>query len=419
LAIHRRTTFVLLLAAAAAVAGPAGAVPCALDRPPAATLLLPYFEVDLDGSATTLLAVGNATAESTLTRVTLWSDMGVPVLWFNVYLTGWDIETMNLRDVLAGDLPLTAPPGSAPTDTISPQGDLSEDAHFPGCTGWLPPTPLDDAFAAHLRAVLSGNASPLDGQCYGFPHGDGNARGYATVDVVTGCGAPPPGAEGAADDAALGADNVLWGDWLLVDPVANRASGAALLRLEADGELFAGEERTFYGTRFAADGADAREPLPSIWATRYLAHAGTETSTDLLYWRDPGEPSEPFTCGRLDVIGHHPWYVGTGGDALIFDEEENVDGLFECPILCPPPPFDGPFALHAGRVAVGGDALPVFFDFGWIWGDFTNTGIGQPIAQAWLGSLMGAEGRYEGATDGTPVDAPCAPGEPVNGAPGF
>lgn len=415
--LHRRTVLALLLTATAAPAATTAAAPCALDRPPAATLLLPYFEVDLDGSATTLLAFGNARREATLARVTLWSDMGVPVLAYDVYLTGWDVETINLRDVLAGTLSPTATPLADPGDQISPQGEFSEEADFPGCEAALPPPPLGAAFAAHVRAALSGVPSGLSGTCFGFPHGDGHARGYVTVDVVEACGAPPPGAEGAGETAALGAANVLWGDYLLVDPVENRASGAALLRLEADGELFAGAERTFYATRGAGDGADAREPLPSIWATRFLAHAGTDTHTDFLYWRDPGVPSEDFECGALD-FGEHPWYTGAAGQTVIFDEEENALGVPGCPILCPPPVADGPFVLHAGRVAAGSEAFPVHFDFGWIYADFSDPGIGQPIAQAWLGSLMGAEDRFSAVSDATPLDEPCAAGEPVNGGPG-
>ena len=117
----------LALACGILAASPATPEACKVDTPPAATLLLPYFEVDLsrtDG-ITTMFSIGNATASATLAHVTLWTDLGVPTLNFNVYLTGWDIETLNVRDLFNGVLPRTASDGQDPTDTISPQGTLT------------------------------------------------------------------------------------------------------------------------------------------------------------------------------------------------------------------------------------------------------------------------------------------------------
>ena len=69
---------------------------------PGATLLLPYFEVDLDNpeGINTLFSVNNSSATAILAHVTLWSDMGIPVFAFNVYLTGYDAQPMNMRDIL-------------------------------------------------------------------------------------------------------------------------------------------------------------------------------------------------------------------------------------------------------------------------------------------------------------------------------
>src|SRR5215218_4135209 len=94
---------------------------CRLADQPAATMLIPYFEVDLADPAgqTTLFSVNNASAKSTLARVVLWTNWGVPSLAFDVYLTGYDVQTINLRDLFAGTLPQTGP------DT-SNSGSLSE-----------------------------------------------------------------------------------------------------------------------------------------------------------------------------------------------------------------------------------------------------------------------------------------------------
>src|SRR6266542_3762348 len=96
-------------------------VPSIADQP-AATLLLPYFEVDLanPSGANTLFTVNNASASAVLAHVTIWSTMHVTVYAFNVYLTGYDAKPMYVRDLLSGVLPRTASAGQDPTDAISP-----------------------------------------------------------------------------------------------------------------------------------------------------------------------------------------------------------------------------------------------------------------------------------------------------------
>src|ERR1700680_142313 len=68
---------------------------------PAATLLLPYFEVDLKKprAATTLMSINNTSATAILTHVVIWSDLSVPSLEFNVYLTGYGMYQLNLQDL--------------------------------------------------------------------------------------------------------------------------------------------------------------------------------------------------------------------------------------------------------------------------------------------------------------------------------
>src|ERR1700694_5920546 len=89
-----------------ALGGQAVAVICTIDAEPAATLLLPYFEVDLNNpnGLTTLFSVNNASATAVLAHVVVYSDLSVPVLDFNIYLTGYDVQTINLRDILVNGL---------------------------------------------------------------------------------------------------------------------------------------------------------------------------------------------------------------------------------------------------------------------------------------------------------------------------
>src|SRR5262249_26320894 len=107
-----RDRFACLLAVSCLLFAPAAAFAeiCSLDNAAAATLLLPYSEGARDnpGGQTTLFSINNASATAMLVKVQVWTDLGVPTLGFMVYLTGFDVETINLRDVFNGVLPQTA-----------------------------------------------------------------------------------------------------------------------------------------------------------------------------------------------------------------------------------------------------------------------------------------------------------------------
>src|SRR3982750_4212346 len=166
----RKLTVVLLIAAAFASV-PARAVICTIDEVPAATLLLPYFEVDLakPNGINTLLSINNASATAVLAHVVVWTDLSVPVLDFNVYLTGYDVQTISLRDLIMGWTPQTASDGQDPKDTISPQGDFSQDINFASCNNVLPPpNPLPELYVDHLMLSLTGQPDPFFlGRCAG------------------------------------------------------------------------------------------------------------------------------------------------------------------------------------------------------------------------------------------------------------
>ena len=102
----RTLVYVSIVVGAAAV-GAAQDHLCSLDSHPGATLLLPYFEIDLDDptGTTTQFSIHNARSLGTLTQVVLWTDLAVPTFAFNVYLTGFDVQVINLRDIFEGRLP--------------------------------------------------------------------------------------------------------------------------------------------------------------------------------------------------------------------------------------------------------------------------------------------------------------------------
>src|SRR5687767_3734241 len=91
--LMKRVIAVALVLAVLGWTVPAHARIGTIDQVPAATLLLPYFEVDLDNptGVTTLLSINNASATAILAHVVLWTDLSVPTLAFDVYLTGFDV----------------------------------------------------------------------------------------------------------------------------------------------------------------------------------------------------------------------------------------------------------------------------------------------------------------------------------------
>ena len=116
----QRTLCALLLLAIASNALGAGSPAtvsnddsCDVIVAPAATLLLPYFEVDLtrpDGE-TTLFTITNVTQLPQIAHVTLWTDWSFPALHYNIFLTGYDVQSINLYDVLARGF-LSGPEGT-------------------------------------------------------------------------------------------------------------------------------------------------------------------------------------------------------------------------------------------------------------------------------------------------------------------
>src|ERR1700688_2202975 len=279
LSVMKKTALSLALVGLLALGGQAAAVICTIDAVPAATLLLPYFEVDLNNpnGLTTLFSVNNASATAILVHVVLWSDLSVPVLDFNIYLTGYDVQSVNLRDIIvAGNIPQTASAGQDPNDKISPKGIFSQDINFASCNGKLPPPPLPSFFTAHLQAALTGKPSAiLKGNCAGQALGDNIARGYITMDTVNNCTLRFQGDTGyflAGGGGDVTNQNILWGDWFIVNTTQNFAEGGTLVHIEADATNPATSTSgryTFYGRYDAWTAVDNREPLGNTVAARY------------------------------------------------------------------------------------------------------------------------------------------------------
>src|SRR5256886_5103493 len=78
---------------------------CDIAVQPAATLLLPYFEVDFKSPQTkatqTLFTVQNVSPLPQIAHVVIWTDWAFPALDFNIFLTGYDVQGINLYDIFA------------------------------------------------------------------------------------------------------------------------------------------------------------------------------------------------------------------------------------------------------------------------------------------------------------------------------
>jgi hypothetical protein len=418
----KKTALSLALLGLLALGGQAVAVICTIDAVPAATLLLPYFEVDLNNpnGLTTLFSVNNASATAVLAHVVVYSDLSVPVLDFNIYLTGYDVQTINLRDILVnGNLPQTASAGQDPHDTISPKGLKSQDINFASCTGQLPPPSLPASFLQHLALSLTGKASPLfGGQCSGQNLGDNIARGYITVDTVNNCTLRLP-----SDPAYFANDitfqNVLWGDYFYVNTGQNFADGDTLVHVEAsltDPATTTLGRYTFYGRYVGWNASDHREPLGTTYAGRYVTGGDFTGGTSFVVWRDSKTSQNSFPCPVTPGV-HPTWYPLSQEGIAIFDETEQISSPPTFP-FSPQPPNTGiiPFPAEAQRTLINGAAFPVPFSFGWLYLDLNTTISGNPnppfdptAAQAWVTVVMDANGRFSVGFSAIQLDSACAP----------
>ncbi len=427
----KKTALCLALTSLVALGGSAIAEIGTIDDVPAATLLLPYFEVNLDSQdgITTLFSINNASASAAVAHVTFWTDQSIPTLDFDVYLTGYDVQTINIRDIFNGNLPRTADAGADPGDSISNQGVLSQDINFPGSTGpCANPYPATGALSAalidHIVKSHTGQFSSLYGGCSGANHGDNIARGYITVDSVVQCNLSFPSDAGYFTTLADNR-NLLWGDYFYVNSAENFASGETLVHIEACSApsvgngasqcpfAFAAGDYTFYGRYNAVAGQDQREPLASTFASRYINGGSFNGGTDLIVWRD--SKTRPVGANGTHSCSSVPsWYPLNQSDVVAFDEIENpTDLCFQGDNVSPPTGGANTcFPLEAQRVSLlggnfGDDPLPPA-PFGWIYLNLNHTlASGDPypgVAQNWVSTDMKAEGRFEVGFDAIQLD---------------
>jgi hypothetical protein len=406
----KRTLTILTLGAATLTgsAATAGVLSgnCRVGNQPAATFLIPYFDVDLSqtGGANTLFSVNNASAKSQIARVVLWTDWGVPTLAFDVYLTGYDVQTLSVRDLFSGRLPLTGP-DSSPVGVASTSGVL-----FAGCGGSgnggvaSESAPVPDADIAFLKAAHTGQATTkgTNVQCMGSASANPNlVTGYITVDAVNRCtprsvgtlvNTPAHALYFAAHGNGLASDaNVLWGDYYYVNSDHNLASSEAAVAIVADPDFFHSGDYTFYGRYVGFDSRDDRVPLSSLYYVRYADGGTFSGGTDLVVWRDNRRAEvNPLNCGTQPA-----WAPLGEQQVVLFDEEENPRVIEQ----------SNAFPLTTQKVHVGGQSLPVSQPYGFLALDLWHQN--GTHAQAWVTALMSSAGRFGTGHEAVRVDDMC------------
>ncbi len=377
----RKALGAAVVVATIAITTPAAAVIGTTDEVPAATLLLPYFEVDLDNPTgpNTLLTVTNVSQLPAIAHFTLWTDWSVPTLGFNAYLTGYDVVEVDLRALFDQG---TVPSTSSVDTNISPVGGFSVVTNpdtgvgpgTPSCVTQLPQPTLPTTLRNHIRASHAGQSSAIaGGLCSGSNFGDNVARGYITIDNVNFCTIDLPtdadyfrnGGSGIANN-----HNTLLGSYKILDVSSNTGFGGSMAHLEAS----ANDPRTGPGdyTFYArySGGKDNREPL----ATTFFAPFVTD-QTDLIVWRDTKLAPSRAKCGSSPA-----WEPMAQTQLLLFDQEENPELPAGAPAV--------PFPLASNRVQVGAITLPTALAQGWLFSNLNADTGGLPAfgatAQSWI-----------------------------------
>jgi len=405
----------LLASGAAAATGTNNNDSCEISTAPAATLLLPYFEVDFNvqiKAQTTLFTVVNTNRTPEIARVTLWTDLGYPVLDFNLFLTGYDVQSINLYDVF-GPHGIVAPPGGTtsrvlPGDRSLPNTDNPNFARGAMQLCATNPGPLAADILQDVRSAFTiGRLAACGSSAIGLPHS--NAIGYATIDVVRTCDDTLPTA--TSYYAELLYDNVLTGDYQQVVPTGNYATGNSLVHIRA----ISGLPYTFYDryTPRTTPGIDRRQPLPSVFAARFVQNSYS-LNTNFHIWRE-GITGTNAACSA--------YQKNTGPAAVVtenvrFDEHENPTMLSSfCVNECQSTTVLLP---EASSTPVSWGAFPPMSTSGdiggWMYLNLNNKGSAAystlRASQNWVTVTMYSEGRYSVEFDAAAIVNGCTPPRP-------
>ena len=212
---------------------------------PQSDVLLPWFEIDLehpDAGLVTIFSVVNASPDPVRTRFTVYSNWGIPMLEVPIEFQRTEVKTIDLRSWIVN--------------------------------GVLPHRTLTPAELGHLRAALTGKASPVDQLYYGSPFQEGVAVGYVIAQTL--------------DDRP----DSLWGDTYSIDAASNYFEAETLTALTHTLKA----ECKRHGVRFANEGFLYEGAELIVWNGRRLFPSPTPT---------PAGARMKVTISVYDQAGHH------------------------------------------------------------------------------------------------------------------
>lgn len=408
---------------------------CDISLAPAATLLLPYFEVSLQqGQETTLFTIQNVTANPQIARVTIWTDYGYPLFTFNLYIGGYGVAPINLYDVLvSGRINPGTPPDPHVSNPTTGTQPLLTNAQIDVSACSSAPITLQPAVVSALQQALRlGRATTACGDTVvGSAHP--NMIGYATIDLVANCSAHLP-SDPAYFTSDLLFDNVLTGDdqqYVMQGP-NGLFVGNSLVHIRAVPEGGpAGQvgptnlPYTFYDRMtkgLPVRTIDRRQPLPSTFVARWIGGGPTSFASDFRIWREVPFGNDA-SCSDYGTNA-----TQTMEEIVRFDEHENASVTYSNL------PIDGAPKLPAtARINNSGGTLPypTTNDLGgWLYFALSNSGstsysvsgthtyarpgIAVRQSQAWVVSSFSAAGKYVVSNDAIALGNGCSAAPPTS-----
>lgn len=341
--MRKLLVFTLAATMALFVGGAAYANYCARDYVPAATLLVPYIEVDMEAGnvnplgATTIFSIINVSDQAQIVHLVAWDAISDAVWDFDIVLSGYDVWTINFRDFLLGTWgPFDTDEGIAlvPDDPFE-WGPDGRDTYNGGATNGILDTPEDrnvfNTDAACDPNPPYGDVTPdivggLDDPLFARTHNGCGTRQvrsdllpdwlatddadplrfYFTADVVAYCSQLFPQDSGYFT-TLIRHDNVLVGDIIYLNAGAGFSEAMGAVSIESDLDEFI--TKNFYNNV-----ADAREPLGTAFAFRYIDDAdgsiyGIPATSSVIVWKDAADFLAAPNLNKVDDCGHYLYYA--------------------------------------------------------------------------------------------------------------